>query len=923
MKTSTQIPKTTSGSIPVRETMSIPGRSTTSIPRTALAIAAPSSAAAPKAPLAGAKGSIERNVKAIAVLGGSLFVILVGVLFFVQYRLGASQRTLADTIVPTQRELGELSGNVGAMFLRETAIVAASGEQLAKLRDRGATESALRSCNTTLHQLLAADEIRAADNFPHAVADSLSAEVDGFLAADAELYTAVSQFRELETKLAARVAEVDASVRQVTEASSGAAGVLRLEYAVLIRDTARDLGGGAIDARRVRQLVLGDSRAQLGAIDQLDRAMLRLGVLAGKVGHAANRDDLNSLSANELVQNRNQIGFAMTEIKRLVAGTAVDDRVRSLDQAAQALTGRVGDEHSPDSLLSLRRATLAAGDRVTAIRTSAGAAATRLAAASSTLRGFAQDLARSARDQAGATIVMTRVATLIVVLICIGMCVVAAMRLRTSVSALRDQNRELASLSQDLARANTGLEDTVAARTASLQLVLDSTGDGLLSVGLDGVLGAERSRAVADWLGPARAGITLWDYLAADDERLAFDIRFGFEQMAEAVLPFELCAAQAPARFHRDNRTFALSYRDVQEKGALARILVVVRDITAQIEAEHAERAARELHRLIGQLLRDRTGFHQMVEDCTALIAEVTSAEDPAVIRRGLHTIKGNCAMVGFERVAAHVHELETTLTSEERNPTVEEHEALAGAWIESLRDIQDYLQRDGKDLEIEDQDVSDLTAMVRARVGHEALLETLESWQAPPTAAALHRLAAQTRHVAQRIGKAVEVIVEHNRLRTSGFELRTFWSALVHAVRNAVDHGIEEASLRAAAGKPATAKITLSTEHIGDALVVEIRDDGGGIDWDAVRTTAAQRGLAHDTRGDLVEALFHDGLSTRSEVTQLSGRGVGLGAVRSACRAAGGQIELLSEPGRGTCVRCTFPNSARHRRPRRASAIA
>jgi signal transduction histidine kinase len=922
MKTSGPITRT-SGSIPVRETMSIPGRSTTSIPRTLLPPPPEPAVARAAGATASGNSSIERNVKTIALLGGSLFVILVGVLFFVQHRLGASQRALADTIVPTQRELGELSGNVGSMFLRETAMSAASGDQLAKLRDRGATETALRAGDQTLHQLLASDEIRAADGFPRAVADSLSAEVDGFLAADAELYTAVSQFRDLEAKLAARVTEVDASVRQVTEASSGAAGVLRLEYVVVLRDTARGLGAGAIDAGRVRQLVLGDARAQLGAIDQLDRAMLRLGMLAGKVGHAANRDDLNSLSANELVQNRNQIDLAMTEIKRLVAGTAVDDRVKSLDQTARALTSRVGDEHAPDSLLSLRRATLAAGDRVTAIRTSAGAAATRLAAVTSTLRGFAQDLARHARDEAASTIVMTRVATLIVVLICIGLCVVAALRLRTSVSALRDQNRELASLSQDLVRANTGLEDTVAARTASLQLVLDSTGDGLLSVGLDGVLGAERSRAVTDWLGTAPAGITLWDYLAADDDRLAFEMRFGFEQMAEGVLPFELCAAQATARFRRGNHTFALSYRDVQEKGALARILVVVRDITALIEAEHAERAARELHRLIGQLLKDRTGFNQMVEDCTALIAEVTSAEDAAVIRRGLHTIKGNCAMAGFERVAAHVHELETTLTAEERNPTVEEHEALAGAWIESLRDIQDYLQQGAKaDLDIEDQDVNDLTAMVRARVGHEALLDTLESWQAPPTAAALHRLAAQTRHVAQRIGKPVDVAVEHNRLRTDGLELRAFWSSLVHAVRNAVDHGIETPALRAAAGKSATAKVTLTTQQDGDTLVVEVRDDGGGIDWDAVRSNAESRGLAHDTRADLIEALFHDGLSTRSEVTQLSGRGVGLGAVRSACRAAGGQIELLSDPGRGTCVRCTFPAAARHRRARRSSAM-
>jgi two-component system chemotaxis sensor kinase CheA len=902
---------TTSRPIPLRTTLSIPVRRTRSIPVVASGPAPAGSPARPGGEAGRAPREIERNVKTIGVLGGSLLAILLGVLFIVQHRLGASQRTLADLVVPTQRELGELSGTVGAMFLRESAIAAASRDQLAGLRDRGAAEAALRASEAALRQLLAADAIRAADWFPREVAGALSAQVDGFLVADDELYTAVSQFRDLEAQLAARIAEVDASVRQVTEASSGAAGVLRLEYVALLRDTARDLGGGAIDPRRVRQLVLGDARAQLAAIDQLERATLRLGVLAGKVGHAASRDDLNSLSANELVQNRDQIRLAMTEILRLVAGTAVDDRVHALDQAAQQLTARVGDERSIDSLLSLRRATLAAGDRVAAIRTTASAAATQLAAATSTLRGFVQDLARAARDQASATITMTRIATLIAVLICIAVCAVAALRLRASVFALRDQNRELAGLSESLARANTGLEDTVAARTASLQLVLDSTGDGLLSVGLDGVLGPERSRAVTDWLGAAPAGVTLWDYLAPDDERLGFELRFGFEQMAEAVLPFALCAGQAPARFRRGNRTFALGYRDVTEKGALARILVVVRDITAQLEAEHAERAARELQRLIGQLMRDRTGFHHMVEDSTALIAEVSTTDDPAVIRRGLHTLKGNCAMMGFERVAAHVHELATTLAGEERNPTVEDHEALASVWIESLRDIEEYLQGGPGELEIEDQDVRDLTAMVRDRVGHDELLHTLESWHAPPAAAALHRLAAQTRHVAHRIGKPVCVIVEHNRLRTTGLELRTFWSALVHTVRNAVDHGIEAAAVRTAAGKPATARITLTARRDGNALVVEVRDDGAGVDWDAVRATATRRGLPCETRAELVEALFHDGLSTRSEVTQLSGRGVGLGAVRSACRAAGGQIELISEPGRGTCIRCTFPITA------------
>src|SRR5262249_30328164 len=140
-------------------------------------------------------------------------------------------------------------------------------------------------------------------------------------------------------------------------------------------------------------------------------------------------------------------------------------------------------------------------------------------------------------------------------------------------------------------------------------------------------------------------------------------------------------------------RTFALSYRDVEDHGVLARILVVVRDISAQIDAEKAERTAHELHRLVGQLLRDRIGFHHMVEDCSALLAEVATSEDPEVVRRGLHTIKGNCAVTGFERMAEHVHRLETALVDEERNPTPEDHIALAALWGESLRSIGNYLQ--------------------------------------------------------------------------------------------------------------------------------------------------------------------------------------------------------------------------------------
>jgi two-component system chemotaxis sensor kinase CheA len=93
-----------------------------------------------------------------------------------------------------------------------------------------------------------------------------------------------------------------------------------------------------------------------------------------------------------------------------------------------------------------------------------------------------------------------------------------------------------------------------------------------------------------------------------------------------------------------------------------------------------------------------------------------------------------------------------------------------------------------------------------------------------------------------------------------------------------------------------------------GDALVVEIADDGRGIDWSRVRDKATAAGLPANNQSDLVEAVFADGVSTAQETTELSGRGVGLAAVRAACKSLGGAAELDSTPGQGTRFRFRVP---------------
>jgi two-component system chemotaxis sensor kinase CheA len=185
-------------------------------------------------------------------------------------------------------------------------------------------------------------------------------------------------------------------------------------------------------------------------------------------------------------------------------------------------------------------------------------------------------------------------------------------------------------------------------------------------------------------------------------------------------------------------------------------------------------------------------------------------------------------------------------------------------------------------------------------------------SWLHDPVARRLERLGQQAAAVAARLGRpAPSIAIETDGLRVAGDGWSPFWASMVHVVRNAVDHGIEPADERVRAGKPAAGHLELRGRREGRTLVFSVRDDGRGIDWEAVRARALTFGMPAGSRPDLIEALFADGLSTRSEASEMSGRGVGLGALRQVVRDLGGAVDVESEPGRGTTFRFSFEEQA------------
>jgi two-component system chemotaxis sensor kinase CheA len=138
----------------------------------------------------------------------------------------------------------------------------------------------------------------------------------------------------------------------------------------------------------------------------------------------------------------------------------------------------------------------------------------------------------------------------------------------------------------------------------------------------------------------------------------------------------------------------------------------------------------------------------------------------------------------------------------------------------------------------------------------------------------------------------------------------RGLWSALIHVVRNAIDHGIELPAERLARSKGAEGHLFLRAFESSSELVLEIEDDGRGIDWGRVRQVAARRGLRQQSEADLVRALLNEGLSTRSSVSLTSGRGIGMSAVNHQVAELGGAISVQSQDGVGTCWRISIPLS-------------
>jgi HPt (histidine-containing phosphotransfer) domain-containing protein len=496
-------------------------------------------------------------------------------------------------------------------------------------------------------------------------------------------------------------------------------------------------------------------------------------------------------------------------------------------------------------------------------------------------------------------------------------------RLQQTNETLERQERELQVAGERLRTTNESLEERVtertealALRTRDMRLVLDNVSQAFMTIDREGHLAQERSAMVDAWFGPYHGTPRFADYITPIDAHFASMFDLGYESVLEEILTRELTVAQLPARLQHGERKFSCTYELLTEGESISGLLIVASDVTDQLRRAREEIEQQELLALFQGLMRDRAGYIAFTDEAGEIMEGLADESfELVIVKRQLHTLKGIAAMAGATVIAELCHKAEDELDEDQTVLPRATIGLLVNRWkvvTEALYAILGDRRRGV--VEVTSKDLEALAQQIRRGAPATDLLALLSLWQLEPVQLPLDRLAQYARALAKRLGKAdLVVAIDAPPVRLDLQRWGGLWSSLIQVVRNAVDHGIETPRDRLARGKSPAGRLNLRL-HVDDAaLSIVIEDDGRGIDWDRVRAVAAQKGMPSSSHEHLVMALLAPGFTTRHEVTETSGRGVGLSVVQDHVAGLGGSVAVTGTSGGGCSWRLTFPIAGLH----------
>jgi signal transduction histidine kinase len=481
--------------------------------------------------------------------------------------------------------------------------------------------------------------------------------------------------------------------------------------------------------------------------------------------------------------------------------------------------------------------------------------------------------------------------------------------LETTRQSLSQLFAELEDKNQKLTVMNDQLEVKVQERTATIKMILDHVKTGFLLIDRDFVVQEGYTRSCETLLDSTQIQARKLSSILNLTGEMEKHFTLSLLQVFEDEMPESVTLGQIPRTFVIGDRTISLEGSTIRDaKGQISKILFTVVDVTLlkSIELEN------QINRSIVNIMQNMNSFRDFVQDSRDRLKNCYSAiasGNMVVLRRDLHTLKGNSAAFGIRQVAELIH------TTEDKENIVPEY--LTGI-EESLREFLDrhyallktrFDSENRRFVSIDEATLDEMEQAVQRLDSQDAVKEYVSQWllemRKETVESLLGPISNYVHKLAMQRGIDLDFVIEGGEIRMSRDEAADIFHNLVHLFRNAIDHGLEPSFERGS--KPERARLALTIRTDDQHYRIEVADDGRGIDPRRVLAKAQQLGIitqeaAAGLGADaILQLIFQDGLSTAETVTDISGRGVGMKAVKDAIENVGGHIHIESEVGVGT----------------------
>ncbi|MEK6773436.1 MAG: ATP-binding protein [Bdellovibrionota bacterium] len=498
---------------------------------------------------------------------------------------------------------------------------------------------------------------------------------------------------------------------------------------------------------------------------------------------------------------------------------------------------------------------------------------------------------------------------------------------------------ELRVAQSELQNYSKNLENIVAQRTqqiselnTTMMALLDSLNEGFFIFNEHGDCLPVFSKACETILETRPAGKKIWDVLKLAPNKVE-GLKRWMTTLFSEMLPFEDLIPLGPGSYvHSLGKKIKIEYFPLREENRKIKgVVVMASDITDLVQAQLDTENEKARVRLVLQIIQNKkhiAGFVKELESWFALLNQQVQSGNQDVdidtIKRALHTIKGNASQYSIKELIdlAHVAEEKVSTASQSEwmiflSECVSKMQIHFSEFLSLAEEIvgpcSDYSERK---IEVFESDLNEICDILNFwSKGHYLAWKIQDQYLSLHLHSLFEPFNQVIQQTAHQLHKQVHPLkISGENIVLNNLDLSNLFSTLVHCFRNSIDHGLELPDVRKAGGKPVAGLIEVTTQVIEKNqkkyLFFQIQDDGAGISPHKIREKLKSRSINvdHESDDQVIQHIFDSAFSTSTEITEISGRGVGLDAVKAAVENLSGQVHVKSKPLQGSLFEFLIP---------------